>query len=452
MPANALSSPSGVANLRQIWANCDFFIRKGLKYDTVAYIKHSSIHGMAPTATANRVSNLFSTVLGDNRMNKKIVALAVAAAFTIPAAASAQVTLFGTLEQEVVHNSGNFFEDRNDGKSGFFVTDGQIGTSWNNGAGPTTIGIRATHDLGNGMTALGVATFNPLAGYGDRDLYVGLNMGAPGTILVGRLTTPFATSGKDPFHGTFMQARGNGGMLGTAGNLGNGGHLRNVVAYTNSFGPLSFVGGIVLDEGPVGDPNAGLGSEAGSNNHAFALRLNYDIGDGDVWFAYTQADDYQNAAFQATNDPEADINLRGMKLGAEYKFGDFRVMGQWERVENLQALDIGIANLLDGDTGLINMDIEDGKADFYLLSGSYTLGANVITLNLGQHSDNGDADSTRYVALGVMHNLSPRVRVHAGYRMTDNRADRGRDEETGDRDASGGGSVHAIGAGMRVTF
>ena len=379
-------------------------------------------------------------------MNKKIVALAVAAAFTIPAAASAQVTLFGTLEQEVVHNSGNFFKDRNDDKSGFFVTDGQIGTSWNNGAGPSTIGIRATHDLGNGMTALGVATFNPLgADLGSRDLYVGLNMGAPGTILVGRLTTPFATSGKDPFHGTFMQARGNGGMLGTAGNLGNGGHLRNVVAYTNSFGPLSFVGGVVLDEGPVGDPNAGLPASAGSNNHAFALRVNYDIGDGDLWFAWTRADDYQAAGETLTGEDDVDVNLRGIKLGGEYTFGDFRVMGQWERVENLTALDLGFDGIgtpaVEPRSGLVNYG-DDGKADFYLLSGSYTLGANVISLNLGQHNPKGDADSTRYAALGVMHNFTPRVRAHAGYRMSDNRADR----------ADGGGKVHAIGAGMRVSF
>ena len=355
-------------------------------------------------------------------MNKKIVALAVAAAFTIPAAASAQVTLFGTLEQEVVHNSGSWYKDLNDDKSGFYVTDGQQGLAFNNGAGPSTIGLRATHDLGNGMTALGVATFNPLgAAMGTRDLYVGLNMGTPGTILVGRLTTPFATSGKDPFHGTFMQARGNGGMLSTAANLGNGGHLRNVVAYSNSFGPLSFVGGVVLDEGVGGDGN--LPSAAGTNNHAFALRANYDIGDGDVWFAWTRADDYNN------DDDDEDINLRGMKLGAEYTFGAFRVMGQWERIEGIGLLD-----------GVVNLDEDkDFKGDYVLLSGTYTMGQTGISLNLGQHRAKGDADNTRYAALGVMHSLSPRVRVHAGYRMTDNKDD----------DA---GKINALGAGMRVTF
>jgi hypothetical protein len=80
---------------------CDFFIRKGLKYDTVAYIKHLSFTEWQQPIPANRVSNLFSTVLGDNRMNKKIVALAVAAAFAVPVAASAQTTLFGQFKYEV---------------------------------------------------------------------------------------------------------------------------------------------------------------------------------------------------------------------------------------------------------------------------------------------------------------------------------------------------------------
>ena len=57
---------SSVADALQKAAICDFFIRKDLKYDTVAYIKHLSIRGMASAIPANPCFKLFSTVLGDN--------------------------------------------------------------------------------------------------------------------------------------------------------------------------------------------------------------------------------------------------------------------------------------------------------------------------------------------------------------------------------------------------
>ena len=89
-------------------------------------------------------------------MNKKIVALAVAAAFAIPAAASAQTTLFGQFKYEVgaVENL--------DGDRG--AVHSSIGTR---------LGIRGAEDLGGGLQGIyrfqsGFAQVNE--GFGNRDV------------------------------------------------------------------------------------------------------------------------------------------------------------------------------------------------------------------------------------------------------------------------------------------
>lgn len=115
-------------------------------------------------------------------MNKKIVALAVAAAFAIPAAASAQTTLFGQFKYEVgaVENL--------DGDSG--AVHSSIGTR---------LGVRGAEDLGGGMQAI----YRFQNGFGqanagltstsfnlNEEAWVGLQ-GGFGRVLLGRSDTAF---------------------------------------------------------------------------------------------------------------------------------------------------------------------------------------------------------------------------------------------------------------------
>ena len=122
-------------------------------------------------------------------MNKKIVALAVAAAFAIPAAASAQTTLFGQFKYEVgvVENL--------EGDRG--AVHSSIGTR---------LGIRGAEDLGGGMQAIyrfqnGFGQANAAAGTNaagltntrfnlDEEAWVGLQ-GGFGRVLLGRSDTAF---------------------------------------------------------------------------------------------------------------------------------------------------------------------------------------------------------------------------------------------------------------------
>ena len=115
-------------------------------------------------------------------MNKKIVALAVAAAFAIPAAASAQTTLFGQFKYEVGAIE-NLEGDRG-------AVHSSIGTR---------LGVRGAEDLGGGMQAIYrfQGNFNnvntSLGGttYGmNEEAWVGLQ-GGFGRVLLGRSDTAF---------------------------------------------------------------------------------------------------------------------------------------------------------------------------------------------------------------------------------------------------------------------
>jgi hypothetical protein len=82
---------------------------------------------------------------------------------------------------------------------------------------------------------------------GDRELLVGLR-GGFGAVSAGRMTTAYATAGKDPFNATFMQARGNGGMIGGTGGLGNGSYVNNALGYSGKFEMVSLNATFGIDQ------------------------------------------------------------------------------------------------------------------------------------------------------------------------------------------------------------
>ena len=132
-------------------------------------------------------------------MNKKIVALAVAAAFAIPAAASAQTTLFGQFKYEVgaLESGERTVGINEDGDVVFGIGDTDR-NAVHSSLG-TRIGIRGAEDLGGGLqgiyrfqsgfgnvnSPLNNATFN----LGEEN-WVGLQ-GGFGRLLLGRSDTAF---------------------------------------------------------------------------------------------------------------------------------------------------------------------------------------------------------------------------------------------------------------------
>ena len=345
-------------------------------------------------------------------MKKNIIALAVAGVLVAPLAAQADVTVSGQLQAEVVSVSSDDGAPR---AEGIYLQDASV-YGVENSHTASAIFITASEDLGNGMKALAKYGFDPLMGNdgsamgNKRDAYIGLT-GGFGTVLAGRMSSPYKTSTVkwDPFLATFMQARGNGGM--SAGATGHGSYLDNVVAYANKFGMATVVAAVSFDE--TDDDLDGTTE----GNHAMTFSVNVPVGPVEVAVAYLDASDYGSA----TSDDASET-----KVGVKYNAGAITVAGQYETRDN--ALQGGGAT-------------DDGETFLYL-TGSYAMGATTLSASYGQNTETftvGDDMDHTYAAIGVKHAFSKGTSVYAGYRST-----------SPDTAVSSDESV--IGAGMRVKF
>jgi predicted porin len=341
-------------------------------------------------------------------MKKTLIAAGVAAAMAVPMAATADVSLTAQIQAEVINLSGDGRANGN----GMYIGDAMSGGAINAG-NYSRLDFRTSHDLGNGLTALGHIAVNMNVNAGvfnnaARELTAGLR-GDFGTVRVGRLIGAYFTSNKDPFHATFLQARGNGGMLGGFGGLGNGAYLNSAIDYRGDFGPVALAGTMALDETP------GSGSST-NGDHAYALRANFNIDPVEVWVAYTNADEYGELALTATNDFEA------IKVGVEWKSGPIGLMAQYENITHEDAV-------TGADTA--------NAGDYYMVAGTYSMGANTLMAGYGEFSGELDTDQ-RWISLGARHAFTRQVSVHAGVRQTQY-------NDTDDKET-------AVGAGMRVVF
>ena len=340
-------------------------------------------------------------------MQKKILAMAVAGAFAAaPALASADnaVTLSGNLQTQVVAYGSFAGMDSNIemNDAGGVVTRGDNGN-------PNRITLDVNHDLGGGLTAIAryntSFSVNSNSGFGARDAYVGLS-GDFGTVTAGRQATPFNTAGRDALNGTFLQGRFNAGRTAPLGGLGNGSYLNNVLAYSNDWGMVNFVGGVVLDQ--QDDSDSALSARVGFNV----------MEDLEIYGAYTHADDHsQVTSFLQQEAGDARLG----KIGVDWSQGPWGVMFEHEVVD---------VETAGGATVMDNRE--------YFAQGSYSMGQLDFVLSLG-HTDNrmtGGNDSD-YVGFGTKYNFSNNVMAYAG---------------VGYLDVDNVDDATSVGAGMRVGF
>ena len=96
-------------------------------------------------------------------MNKKLVALAVAAAVVAPLAAVADTTLYGRIHTSLEYEDGdaiNVFYNATPG-SGLTETTLTADDTWNVRNETTRIGVKGSEDLGNGLKAIFQAEWVP---------------------------------------------------------------------------------------------------------------------------------------------------------------------------------------------------------------------------------------------------------------------------------------------------
>ena len=299
-------------------------------------------------------------------MNKKIVALAVAAAFAIPAAASAQTTLFGQFKYEVGYiDGGTGVFDEDDNLVGVENADNNFVHSTRG----TRIGIMGSEDLGGGLT--GIFRFqsglggNPNSGMTsgswtmNEENWVGLR-GGFGTLQLGRSDTAIKKTGGNQFR-IFVDTLAEPSLAPDAR-----GQRAEGIHYTSP-NIQGFTGYLTLE--PNGD---------GTDTY-WALGAAWQGGPFWVGGAYESSPDAGTFAAGDIGDDESN-----WQLGVKWNHGQ-------------------------GDLGLLYQAREDGDDDHWTLVGSFKVLPNVNLRAAVKYVDPDVGDDFTNFGIGAQYMFSPRT-------------------------------------------
>ena len=342
-------------------------------------------------------------------MNKKLLALAVAAALA-PAAAmadSGNVTIYGVMDASY---------DITDNGNGATTPGGAVanGTrtnkvSSNNGR----IGFKGNEDLGNGLSAIWQVESTVFVDQGSdtlgtRNTFVGLSSKTAGTLGLGRNDTPYKSSTRA--YDYFTDGLADNRNLMGKGLIAFDQRPSNTVFYVSP-NMSGFVGSIAYVAGAEGATASG-----DKKGDAWSLSGNYANGPLTAALAYERhkfgsvssmvASGGANTPFGASlttfGATAADVAAivgsteKAWKLGVGYTFGDLMVNGVYEKTSD-------------------DFNIFDHKA--YTLGAKYKIGSNDLKLAYIKAGDLGDVSQTsaKQWALGVDHHTSKRTKVFAQY-------------------------------------
>ncbi len=358
----------------------------------------------------------------ENYMNKKLLALAVAAALA-PAAAMADngnVTIYGQMNASV--------DSVSTGRVSNSVRTTQINDN------SSRLGFKGTEDVGNGLSAVwqiegglsadgassstsgqntGGSSYSGVT-LGSRDTFVGLT-GGFGTAILGRHDTPYkiATRSLDVFADNIADNRS---IMGQSGNGATtfDGRQSNVIAYISPT-MSGFTGAIGYVAGAEG-----VNSSTQTKGSAWSLAGLY--GNGPIFGSLSyEKHNVGNALTGTLGDPSglaapgiAGANESAWKIGGGYTMDAFKVGLVYEKTNDNFGDKLGKSSS--------NMF---GHHSIYL-SGAYTMGANVLKLaytkasDLNDTADLGSNTGAKQYSFGVDHHMSKRTTVYALYSKVKN--------------------------------
>ena len=351
-------------------------------------------------------------------MQKKIIALAIAAAISAPAFAdTSNVTVYGVMDVS--------YDSIRTGTSTQPVAAPVAGVTSNRVSSNTSrLGLKGSEDLGDGLSAVWQieslvspgAVGSAGTGIGGRNTFLGLSSASAGTVLMGRHDTPYkiATRAYDLFGDGIADNRSlMGGQaavfkaavapaVGAAYVSGSAaasfdGRQDQVVAYISPK-----LGGVAtLAVGYVNlAPLDNVATQA--KNSAVSVAGMFDIGSGFGAALAYEAHDFGAAGVTAATKEKA------TKIGASYTMDAINVNFAYEKTsDNLTALTAANKN---------------GHSDYYL-SGKYSLTANdAIKLAYTKaNTINGlTGTDAKQVTIGYDHVLSKRTSVYALYTKLSN--------------------------------
>ena len=414
-------------------------------------------------------------------MNKKILALAVAATMAAPMAAHADVKVSGIVQAEIISlevadgneklvagmaNGDKEFDDM-DRQT---LTNDGLGTILNEG--PNHIQFDFDEKLGGGLSAEAryIGAFNSSGNFGKaligEEAWVGLR--TPNFhVRYGTLVGVYKSSHTlvDPWAFTSLQARGTGGgmsgeyfnipmafkangepVFDQNGNPAIGGILVNQQLPQKGLTNDGFVEGALelgINFGGFSASIQGIVDDTSNMDGAGLLELRYTAPQFTMWLsgAYQDLDDvttdlenigtdFLNDTIRGDDEQEAEednLGLGNWKIGGQFRLGPMLTLGlQYEDAE-IGALDTFVINKKTGET----LRNQDGGA--YIL-GSLEFNRNNISIAgwvSGYLSDLEDdlaitdtegnelGEDALSWAVGLKYLFSKRTMVYAGYRQTD---------------------------------
>jgi len=330
-------------------------------------------------------------------MNKKLTALAVAAALAAPIAAQA--------DGPKVYGVANLYL----AKFSDSTTELQMGSN------TSAVGVKGSMDLDHNLKGIYKLEFqlDPSERYPDpnnpdpakkpaiidRDQWLGLSSKEYGTVRIGTMSTSYKSSGKtvDPLYRTPLEGRG---FLGIQSKLHSGagpdrGRSTNTIRYDSPrIAGAKVVANYQLNEGA---------------SNTMGLGVHYKNGPVKAHFDYINSDIKSATA---------------MKFGGGYTMGDISVGAQYE--------------ILDDGLGY--------GGDILFLNATYTMGKTAFIVSFGSQaeSSSGAKDDHTGIAVAVDHKLGKKVDVYAGWGSVS-----GGDNYTG---ATGVKDDSVVAGGLRVKF
>jgi predicted porin len=338
-------------------------------------------------------------------MQKKIIALAIASAMTVPALAYAEATVYGQARLSI--------DMVDDGA----VTNSESANRLQNQA--SRVGLKGSEDLGGGLSAVwqmetDVGMDTGATTFFTRNTYLGLKSGDMGTVVLGRNDTPYKTSTRklDVFIDTVADNRSGTGA-GTTGNSGlmsnHDTRWQNSLTYTSpAMGGMSVAVATVFGaETPSGIVNPSKGS-------ALSLAGMYEQGPIYATLAYqTVKAGTAGTGDLATNGATAgtyfglaavDDESTAFKLGGSYTMDAITVNAVIEQVKDTVAVGSvetkGTNLYLAGKFGISSTDAVKAA---YTKRGETETGA---IKNL---------DDVTQIAIGYDHAMSKSTTVYALY-------------------------------------
>jgi len=329
-------------------------------------------------------------------MNKKVVAVAIAAALAAPGA-FAQATMYGRF-----HASVDAIDSESNNKDNYELTSRS-----------SRVGIKGSEDLGSGLKAIYQLELSVNVDGGDNDqidsdsgvgtarnTFIGL-AGGWGTLLLGRHDTAakvaYLGAGTEVLSHSVLDLNTKRSIVDQSQNAANPigvfHHFRanNQIMYVSpNFGGFTFAGSFMPGEdGEVGDDDRDDLADhwtVGGIYQGFGLKASvgyaeYNSGNGGGGI-------------------DADIDQEVLQAGASYTFSGFTIGGHYEVTDN--------RDFADGD-----------DYDAWAVVGKYAFGNNAISaVYTGSELDpSGVGDEVDSDGWGVAaeHNFSKRTKVYAAY-------------------------------------